>query len=52
MKIRKGGIQNYWGFGLLQSSGNLGTGKHDVSETGSLSVLRCEGEVTLLSWVP
>jgi hypothetical protein len=32
--------QNYWGFGLFPSIGILGTRKHDVSETGSLSVLR------------
>jgi hypothetical protein len=36
-------IQNYWGFGLFPSSGILGTSKHDVSETGSVSVLRCGG---------
>jgi hypothetical protein len=32
--------QNYWVFGLFPSSGVLGTRKHDVSETGSVSVLR------------
>jgi hypothetical protein len=36
--------QNYWIFGLLPSSGILGTRKHDVSETGSVSFLRCGGE--------
>jgi hypothetical protein len=33
--------QNYRVFGLFPSSGILGTRKHDVSETGSVSVLRC-----------
>jgi hypothetical protein len=33
--------QNYWVFGLFPSSGILGTRKHDVSETGSVPVLRC-----------
>jgi hypothetical protein len=32
--------QNYWVFGLFPSSGILGTRKHDVLETGSVSVLR------------
>jgi hypothetical protein len=32
--------QNYWVFGLCPSTGILGTRKHDVSETGSVSVLR------------
>jgi hypothetical protein len=35
--------QNYWVFGLFSSSGILGTRKH-VSETGSVSVLRCGGK--------
>jgi hypothetical protein len=35
--------QNYLVFGLFPSSGILGTRKHDVSETGSVSVLRCGG---------
>jgi hypothetical protein len=30
-------IHNYWGFGLFPMSGILGTRKHDVSETGSVS---------------
>jgi hypothetical protein len=30
-------------FGLFPSSGILATRRHDVSETGSLSVLRCGG---------
>jgi hypothetical protein len=38
--------QNYWVFGLFSSSGILGTRRHDVSETGSVSVLRCGGEDT------
>jgi hypothetical protein len=32
--------QNYWGFGRFQTSGILETRKYDVSETGSVSVLR------------
>jgi hypothetical protein len=34
--------QNYWVFGLLHSSGILEIRKHDVSETGSVSILRRE----------
>jgi hypothetical protein len=33
-------VQNYWGFGLLTSSGILGNRGHVVSETGSVSVFR------------
>jgi hypothetical protein len=43
--------QSYWVFGLFPTSGILGIRKHDVSETGSVSVLRCGGR-HLLSWVP
>jgi hypothetical protein len=32
--------QNYWVFGLCTSFGILETRKHDVSEAGSVSVLR------------
>jgi hypothetical protein len=32
--------QNYWVFGLCPSSGILTTSKYDVSETGSVSILR------------
>jgi hypothetical protein len=32
--------QNYWGFGLFPLSGILRNRKHDVSETGSVSVFR------------
>jgi hypothetical protein len=32
--------QNYWLFVLFQSSGILKNRKHDVSETGSVSVIR------------
>jgi hypothetical protein len=32
--------QNYWVFGLYPSSGILKTRELDVSETGSVSVLR------------
>jgi hypothetical protein len=35
--------QNYWVFGLFPSSVILKTSKHTVSETGSVSVLRCVG---------
>jgi hypothetical protein len=46
-------IQNYWFFGLFRSSGILQTRKHDVSETGSVSVLRRKGvRRHLLSWAP
>jgi hypothetical protein len=34
--------ENYWVSGLCPSSGILNTGKHTVSENGSVSVLRCE----------
>jgi hypothetical protein len=45
--------QNYWVFGLFPTSGILGSTKHDVSETGSVSVLRCGGGGRhLFSWVP
>jgi hypothetical protein len=35
--------QNYWDFGLYPASGILQTIKYDVSETGSVSVLRRGG---------
>jgi hypothetical protein len=35
--------QNYWVFGLCPSIGILETRKHNVSETGSVSVLRWGG---------
>jgi hypothetical protein len=38
--------QNYWFFGLFPSPGILETRKHDVSETGSVSVLRCGGDIS------
>jgi hypothetical protein len=39
--------QNYWVFGLCPSTDILETRKHNVSETGSVSVLRRgEGEIT------
>jgi hypothetical protein len=45
--------QNYWVFGLSPSFGILGNRKHDVLETGSVSVLKCgEGGRHLLSCVP
>jgi hypothetical protein len=43
--------QTYWVFGLFPSSGILGTRKHDVTESGCVSVLRYGGRKTL-SWVP
>jgi hypothetical protein len=33
-------IQNYWVLGLCPSSDILNTRKHNVSETGSVSILR------------
>jgi hypothetical protein len=36
--------QNYWVFGLFPSPGILENRKHDVSETGSVSVLRWRGK--------
>jgi hypothetical protein len=36
--------QNYWVFGLFPSSGILETRKHDITETGSVSVLKCVGK--------
>jgi hypothetical protein len=44
-------IQKCWVFGLFPSTGILGTRKHDVSETESVSVLRCGGGRHLLSLV-
>jgi hypothetical protein len=35
--------QNYWGFWLFLSSDILENRKHDVSETGSVSVLKLGG---------
>jgi hypothetical protein len=43
--------QNYWVFGLFPSSGILENRKHDVSETGTLSVLR-RGKEDTYSVVP
>jgi hypothetical protein len=34
-------VRNYWVFGHCLSFGILETGKHNVLETGSVSVLRC-----------
>jgi hypothetical protein len=33
-------VQNYWDFGLFPSPGILGTRKHGLLETGSVTVLR------------
>jgi hypothetical protein len=38
--------QNYWVFGLFPSSGIIGTREHNISETGSVSVLRSAWEDT------
>jgi hypothetical protein len=38
--------KNYWVFGISPSSGILGNRKHDVSETRSVSVLRCGGKTS------
>jgi hypothetical protein len=35
--------QNYWVFGLSPSPGIIANRKHNVSETGSISILRCGG---------
>jgi hypothetical protein len=43
--------QNYWGFGLRSSSGILKTREHNVTETGSVSLLMWGGR-HLLCWVP
>jgi hypothetical protein len=39
-------VQNYWAYGLYPSSGvqKKQTEEHYVSETGSVSVLRCMGQ--------
>jgi hypothetical protein len=39
-------IQNYWVFGLFPSSGIPENRKHDVSETGSVSLFRRRREKT------
>jgi hypothetical protein len=44
------GVQNYWVFGLRQSSRILKTKEHNVSETGSASVLR-SGRRHVLYWI-
>jgi hypothetical protein len=40
LKLTKPNIQNYWVFGFCPLSGIPKTRKHNVSETGSVSVLR------------
>jgi hypothetical protein len=37
-------IQNYWVFGLFPLFGILGIRRQDVSETGSVPILRCGGK--------
>jgi hypothetical protein len=39
----KNQLQDYWVFWTFPSSGILETRKHDVSETGSVSVLKVKG---------
>jgi hypothetical protein len=43
---------NYWVFGFSPSFGILETRKHNVSETGSVSILRWDEGRHLLRWVP
>jgi hypothetical protein len=46
-------IQNYWVSGLCPSSGILNTRKHNVSETGSVSIMKWgEGDTLLGPLVP
>jgi hypothetical protein len=46
-------LRNYWVLGLCPSSSILETRRHDVSETGSVFILRWGvGGRHLLSWVP
>jgi hypothetical protein len=44
LSLNRSTAQNYWVFGLFPSSGILETRKRDVSETGSVCVLRWEGK--------
>jgi hypothetical protein len=44
-------FQNYWGFGLCPLSSILETRKYEVSENGSVSILRWRGGRHLLCWV-
>jgi hypothetical protein len=39
--------QNYWVFGFFPIVRNIGTGKHVVSETGSVSVIRYRGKTSI-----
>jgi hypothetical protein len=41
-------MKNYWVFGLYPLSGILKSKEHNISETGSVSILRCRGTPTLL----
>jgi hypothetical protein len=36
--------RNYWVFGVCPTSGILETRKNNVSETGSISCLKCKGK--------
>jgi hypothetical protein len=40
--------QNYWVFGLCPLSAVLKTREHNISETGSISLLRLSGETPTL----
>jgi hypothetical protein len=42
--IEKNIPQNYWVLGLFPASSILETRKHNVSKTGSVSVLRWKGD--------
>jgi hypothetical protein len=44
--------QNYWVFGLFPSSGIVGNRKHNISETVSVSILRCGGGKVLTKLGP
>jgi hypothetical protein len=44
----KQSFQNYWVFGLFPSSGILESRKHNVLETGSISILRWGGKTPIL----
>jgi hypothetical protein len=47
MMSRKFEVQKYWVFELRPWSGTLETRKHNVSETGSVSVLRLGGKLAV-----
>jgi hypothetical protein len=49
--VEKNISQNYWVYELCPSSSILETRKHNISETGSVSILRWEGERIFLTKV-